>query len=229
MLEGFFCLPPLFRPIQDIMDKIIKKRGRYKNKSRGLNEGRMINVIKKLGLLMLTLVTLANLSGCSTERFVEAPPPANENSYDIVGSEPQEDEVTITVYYANNDYIMTGDDSSGKIIPVEKHVSVGDKAIEEMIVAELQMEPGEEKLTTLLANLNVLSVDTVEGIAYVDISGEQLSGGSLMESMILLQLVYSLTELDEVEAVQVLVDGSKADSLMGHIEIREPLTREDVG
>ncbi len=182
--------------------------------------------MKKIGLIMLVLVIMANLISCSIDRFVETSP-VNENS-NVVGSEPERDEVTITVYYANDDYIMAGDDSSGKIIPVEKYVSVRDKTIEEIIVAELQKEPGEEKLTTLLANLNILSVETVEGITYVDISGEHLSGGSLIESMILLQLVYSLTELDEVEAVQVLVDGSKAESLMGHIEIWEPLTREDI-
>lgn len=185
--------------------------------------------MKKLGWLMLALVAMVCVSGCSPKRSVETSPAASQTSYDAASSQPEENEVTITVYYANEDYIRTGDDSLDKVIPVKKDVLVGERAIEDLIVAELQREPEEEQLTTLLADLDVLKVHTVGGIAYVDISGEQLSGGSLTESMILLQLVYSLTELEEVDAVQVLVDGDQADSLMGHIEIREPLTREDVG
>ena len=36
------------------------------------------------------------------------------------------------------------------------------------------------------------------------------------------QIVNSLLELDNIERVQFLIDGEKAESLMGHIDISEP-------
>lgn len=169
-----------------------------------------------------------NASGVKSKTEEEKPGTSNKsNTADVIDPEPESKEKEITLYYANNEYILTGDESLDKIIPVKKKVMVGDKPIEEIVVRELQNEPSDENLTSSFSDIEILSVDTVDKIAYVNISSKNLSGGSLTETLTLQQLVYSLTELDEVEAVQVLVDGSKQESLMGHITILEPLRRED--
>jgi len=38
----------------------------------------------------------------------------------------------------------------------------------------------------------------------------------------------TLTELDNIKAVQFLVDGKKVETLMGHIYTMEPLKRDDI-
>lgn len=209
-----------------------------------IKKERMFIVLKKLGIFTMGLILTLSLTACGRERIVEVLPQEVDNSTindtndyetipvvvedsanDIVEPEPESIEEEITIYYSNQEYIMTGDESLDIVIPVKKSVMVGEKPIEEIVVEELQKEPEDENLSTSLANLDIISVDTVENIAYVNISSEGLSGGSLTETLVLQQLVYSLTELDEVEAVQILVDGSKEVSLMGHITIEEPLTR----
>ncbi len=200
-------------------------------------------MLKKLGVFITLLAVIIGLNACRVNT-TDIPLPSKKESEistedsviiedetksgktnDVIDPEPGSTEKKITLYFSNNEYIMTGDESLDIIIPVKKKVLVGENPIEEIVVIELQNEPEDDKLTTSLANIEILSVDTVEKIAYVNISSKDLSGGSLSETLILQQLVYSLTELEEVEAVQILVDGSKRESLMGHISIQEPLTR----
>lgn len=157
-----------------------------------------------------------------------ADPVVDEEVNNVVETEPENSETEITLYYANNEYIMTGDESLDIVVPVTRSVILGEKPIEKVVVEELQKQPSDENLDTSLEEINILTVDIAENIAYVNISSENLNGGSLTETLVLQQLVYSLIELDGVNAVQILVDGSKQDSLMGHYGIREPLTRADL-
>ena len=67
-----------------------------------------------------------------------------------------------------------------------------------------------------------------DGILFVDLSGEvttEHSGGSLDELLTVYALVNALTtNVAEISAVQILVDGREVDTLAGHIDLRQPLT-----
>ena len=66
-----------------------------------------------------------------------------------------------------------------------------------------------------------------DGTLFVDLSGEVTtghSGGSLDELLTVYALVNALTtNIAEVDAVQILVDGREVDTLAGHIDLRQPL------
>ena len=188
--------------------------------------------MKKLTLFLLLITVILISTACWTRL-----PPNDGNHGDgnntvedntIVDPNPEGESVTVKLYFANREYIMTGDDNLDRIIAVEREVRIKEKPIEEVILGELKNKPEDEQLTTIVEKLKILSVETVEDTAYVNLSGENLHGGSLEESLILQQIVLSLTELDRVEQVQFLVDGSKRETLMGHILIEEPLKRSDI-
>ena len=67
-----------------------------------------------------------------------------------------------------------------------------------------------------------------DGNLFVDLSGDvttEHSGGSLDELLTVYALVNALTtNVHEVTAVQILVDGREVDTLAGHIDLRQPLT-----
>ena len=67
-----------------------------------------------------------------------------------------------------------------------------------------------------------------DGNLFVDLSGEvttEHSGGSLDELLTVYALVNALTtNVAEINAVQILVDGREVDTLAGHIDLRRPLT-----
>ncbi len=67
-----------------------------------------------------------------------------------------------------------------------------------------------------------------KGEAYVDLSPEALAhtGGTLDEALAVYAIVNALTtNLPDVTAVQILVDGKEVDTLAGHVDLREPLGR----
>ena len=187
--------------------------------------------MKKIISFLLAAIMIFTLAACRPKV-----PPVDENNggnntvgdNTIVKPNPKDEIVTVKLYFANQEYIMTGDESLDRIIAVEREIKPGEKSIEEVVLEELKNEPEDEQLTTIVEKLEVLSVETVGDTVYVNLSGENLHGGSLEESLILQQIVFSLTELEGIEQVQFLVDGGKRETLMGHILIEEPLKRADI-
>jgi len=187
--------------------------------------------MKKMISFLLAVIMIFTLAACRPKV-----PPVGENNGDnnavedntIIEPNPEDEIVTVKLYFANQEYIITGDENLDRIIAVEREIKPEKKSIEEVILEELKNEPEDEQLTTIVEKINVLSVETVGNTVYVNLSGENLYGGSLEESLILQQIVLSLTELERIEQVQFLVDGGKRETLMGHILIEEPLKRADI-
>lgn len=70
-----------------------------------------------------------------------------------------------------------------------------------------------------------------KGEAYVDLGLEAATArvrGSLDEALAVYAIVNSITlNLPDIKAVQILVDGKEVDTLAGHLDLREPITRSD--
>lgn len=73
----------------------------------------------------------------------------------------------------------------------------------------------------------VLSAILDDGTARVDFSADVTRmAGSAAETMAVRSLVYSLTDLPQVQRVQILIDGGTTQTLGGHLSIDEPFVRE---
>ena len=105
-----------------------------------------------------------------------------------------------------------------------------DPLLRARIVVERQLEPAPRRLLSAFPTgtrlRGVFLAD--DGNLFVDLSGEvtsQHSGGSLDELLTVYALVNAVTtNVHEVAAVQILVDGREVDTLAGHIDLRRPLT-----
>ena len=85
-----------------------------------------------------------------------------------------------------------------------------------------------ELVAVVPSTVKVKSVDVKERIVYVNFSEEMVTqrfGGSSREILAVAAIVNTLTEFPEVDAVQILVDGKKVETLFGHMDITEPLGR----
>ncbi|KAB3539685.1 GerMN domain-containing protein [Alkaliphilus pronyensis] len=182
--------------------------------------------MKKLIVILLVIAVAVAMIACSQPEE-EVPDDNNGNGNETVDPDPQVETTEVTLYFMNKEYVMTGNEELEKTVKIEREVNVEDKPVEEVIMEELK-KPDDEELYSALEDIEVISVEIDESIAYVNMSGEKLFGGTLEESSILTQVVMTLTELDEVDSVQFLVDGSKRETLMGHYSIEEPITREDI-
>lgn len=202
----------------------------------------MSNLKKIFSILLIVLITVS-LVACNTNNksidnnlekeknniIIDEREEDNENN---IEEENQVEEPTsktnyekkvVILYFVNNEYINTGDENLEKLIPEKRTVECGDISLEETIVKELMKGPENNNLSTLIpTNVKLLGVEVSDNTAFVNFSQKNLYGSSMEETFTINQIVGSLLELDNIEKVQFLIDGKKAESLMGHFDIAEP-------
>jgi spore germination protein GerM len=122
-------------------------------------------------------------------------------------------------------------DDGRSLTSVEREVPYGaDSGAQAKAILEAQMAPAAEPLLSAVpSGTRLRAVFVANGEAYVDVTGDVISalpGGSLNELLTVYTLVGALTaNLPAVNAVQILVDGKEVDTLTGHVDLRQPLTR----
>lgn len=160
-----------------------------------------------------------------TEENIGEDEDVEEDLEDEVAPEKKEKEVTL--YFANKEYIETGDEDLEKLIEEKRSVEYEGEGLEEAIFEELKKGPEKlESETVIRENINILDIEVSGATAFVNFDGENLSGGSMEEIFIIDQITNTLFELDYIDKVQFLINGEKAESLMGHMDISEPISRE---
>ena len=102
-------------------------------------------------------------------------------------------------------------------------------AIEAIISALLEGPDNSELVSTIPAGSRLLhAFVTADGTAYLDFNSELTRlhpGGVTAERLTLYAVVNSLVlNLDEVERVQLLIEGKPASTLSGHLDIRQAKT-----
>lgn len=127
----------------------------------------------------------------------------------------------IVLYFANG----MGEGLSAERRTVEIPAS---SAVEKTVVEELVKGPENDgNILIIPADTKVLSVETKNGVCFVNLSKEfkdKYQGGTAGEVLTIYSIVNSLTELDTVSSVQLLIEGEKQDVFV-HMAIAEPLAR----
>ncbi|HEY8417328.1 MAG TPA: GerMN domain-containing protein [Limnochordales bacterium] len=83
---------------------------------------------------------------------------------------------------------------------------------------------------TIPAGARPLAVVVHDGVAYVNYSRELRTnhpGGSTGEILTVYSIVATLTQLPSIDAVQLLLEGAEIDSLVGHLDLSEPLLPDE--
>ncbi|NMB27096.1 MAG: GerMN domain-containing protein [Tissierellia bacterium] len=189
-------------------------------------------------ILTFSLVACSNTKDSTNDNIIEEGNNKNnivddnknsrieEKEYDIIETTPktnEKNEKEVILYFANKEYIETGDENLEQLVPEKRIVKYGDISLEEAIIKELMKGPENDKLNTVIpTTIKLINVEVSDSIAFVNFAQEGLYGGSMEEDFTISQIVNSLLELDNVDKVQFLIDGEKAESLMGHFDVQEP-------
>ncbi len=141
---------------------------------------------------------------------------------DIADDSTTENTQMVKLYFSNKD--------ATSLVCERRNIALVDNNLEKSIVTELIKGPVDPKLNaTIPTGTNVLSIETKEGICFVNLSDEFVSkhsGGSSAEVMTIYSVVNSLTELENVYKVQFLVGGKKLD-VYKHMMLSEPFERDE--
>lgn len=142
--------------------------------------------------------------------------------------EPKKAGVTVRLYFINSEYMNTGNEQLERFLPVDRNVIPETGKTLPMVIMDELRNPPTDAFTALRQDLTLRSVRTEKETAMVDFAGKNLNGGSTEEILLIQQIVQTLTEIKGISRVQFLVDGEKAESLMGHVSIDQPFSTEDV-
>ncbi len=186
--------------------------------------------MKKTLVILIILALSIGIVACSNKTNPPAETPGPETPIETpqVPSEevpegPEGQTVDVVLYFVNDEYIQTGDESLEKLVAENRTIEIGDVTLEEAIIRELLVGPKSQGLRTVIPeSANLLAVNVENKTASVDFAREGMNGGSLEETFTINQIVASLRELDSVDRVQFLIDGQVTDSLMGHYDISKP-------
>ncbi len=119
------------------------------------------------------------------------------------------------------------DEKLKNLVAEKREVIVKDKSIEQVVIDQLIKGPSLNKLKrTIPSNVNIIGLEIQDNVAIVNISSENLYGGSTEEVFLITSIVKSLVSLDNVDKVKFNVDGEEAETLMGHLSIMEPFTEK---
>ncbi|MEY8304625.1 GerMN domain-containing protein [Anaerosalibacter bizertensis] len=204
--------------------------------------------MKKYIAIFLSAIMLLSLTACSSSEKAPKTIDKQESEEEVIEekqvekneeetvdekeeateeSEETSEEVNekeVTLYFVNKKYIETGDESLEKLIPEKRVVKYDEMPIEEAIVRELMKGTEDDSISTVIpSSVELIDVKVSDKTAFVNFKQEGLHGGSLEERFTLDQIIKSLIELESVDKVQFLIDGQKAETLMGHLDISEPL------
>jgi len=185
--------------------------------------------MKKCPTLMLIMAILLLTSSLLIGGCQKSQAPKAEPNNPTAEKESEESNVSqdFTLYFSDNQamYLI----AENRAVEVPKNAD--QVFLLETAVKQLIAGPKNQDLTaTLPPETRLLSVKVDNGTAIVDFSQELQTkhwGGSTGEIMSLGSLTNTLTEFQGIQSVQILLEGQKIDSLLGHMDTSSPLQRDE--
>ena len=139
-----------------------------------------------------------------------------------LGKLPPSQEEEVILYFSNPDFTA---------LVGEKRKIKKDSKWMERILEELLKGPKDRSLYNPIPPSTRLIAVFLEGdIAYVDLSVEMAknqSGGTSQELLSVYAIIDTLTAFPEIRKVKILIDGEETSTLCGHIDISQPLERDE--
>lgn len=153
----------------------------------------------------------------------EQAPAAQDAAMADAGAAAQR-KITATLYFVGDDGLS--------LVPAQREVPFGESIVEQArrIVEAQLARPADPLVSAIPEGTTLRALYLSErGDMFVDLSGEvtaRHTGGSMDELLTVYAIVNAVTvNLPAVGRVQILVDGKEVDTLAGHVDLRNPLSK----
>ncbi|MNW48013.1 Sporulation and spore germination [compost metagenome] len=196
-------------------------------------------MIRKSYLMGVLVLLLALSSGCgqkpqsapnagagnaeTNQENVQAPntaSPQNTDSSQGAGGANQPQQITekIETYFTDDQMLELTQDS--------REITYQAEADKYLAALKALQTPSDTKQFSLWGKVEFHSAVFKDGTVTVDLAlPDEARLGAGGEALALDALKNTLFQFDEVQAIDVLVDGTPVDTLMGHVELTHPLSR----
>lgn len=174
---------------------------------------------------LLTVMVLA--AGCDSSAPVNQPAAGTEETTPVQSPQPgtaasPERTMQLVVYHATKDAML--------LVPEVHKVPVNSQPARTAIELLLTGTKDPALVSVMPAGTKLKNLKVKDHIAYVDFDDKIIKknvGGSTSETLLVGAIVNTLTEFPDIHQVQILVEGKKINTITGHMDISEPLSRSD--
>lgn len=174
--------------------------------------------MKKLfSILVVILLTIA-LTGCQPDNNTAVAPKDLKSQETI----PANKKIAVTIDKVSKDGLS--------LVKIQVNENFDESLPKTAINALLNQDDTKESPNPLsTAKVKLVSLDMKGDLAIVNFSGEvkSIKGGSMDEILMIGSIVNTLTEFKEIKKVQILVDGKRVETLLGHMDLSVPLERDE--
>lgn len=135
---------------------------------------------------------------------------------------PEKQSQSITVYYT--------DPQQMDLVKGSAKIEFSDDTEKYKVAFKALQSSESEDQVPLWGDIELKSLKFTDGQVLIDIHKPveaQLGAGG--EAMAISALAQTFFQFEEVKSVEVLLDGEQVESLMGHVDLEHPMTRENSG
>lgn len=183
----------------------------------------------RLLIMAMLLVTAFAITGCDGSAPASLPGTATPgNNKSVEQSQPAGSVVNtdktmqLVVYHATKDAM--------NLVPVVHKVPVNSHPAKTAMELLIAGSKNPELVGIMPEGTQLKKVAIKDHIAYADFNDNLIkrnSGGSATEILLVSAIVNTLTEFPDIHQVQILVNGKKIETISGHVDTSEPLSRSE--
>lgn len=136
------------------------------------------------------------------------------------------DEVSVKLYFSSAQASRLLAETRAIVPEAQGDVALVSALIEELVTGPTQ----ESRFKTMPEGSRLLTAEIEEGLVVLDFNREfeeNSPGGSAGETMTIFSIVNTLTEFSFAEKVRFKVEGEPIETLAGHLDLTEPVARDD--
>lgn len=208
------------------MEKVERKKWRSKRKKRGgwapfwyilLGVVLFFGVVYG-GEFLFRLLSPRETTSPSTPFSRETPSPERTPAPTVLSQEGQE----VILYFANPEFTA--------LVGEKRKINVGTNQLKAVLQELLRGPQNKSLFNPIPPDTRLNEVFQEKEVVYVDLSTEMMrnqSGGTSQELLSVYAIVNTITTLPGIKRVKILIDGREESTLCGHIDVSQPLERDE--
>lgn len=179
-----------------------------------------------MAMLMVTALAIAGCDGAAPASQPGTTTPGDnkstEQSQPANTAATTEKTMQLVVYHATKDAMY--------LVPVMHKVPVDSHPARTAMELLLAGSKNPELVSVMPEGTQLKNLTIKDHIAYADFNEKLIKrngGGSATEILLVAAIVNTLTEFPDIHQVQILVNGKKIETISGHMDTSEPLSRSE--
>ncbi|MGQ9473772.1 MAG: GerMN domain-containing protein [Candidatus Caldatribacteriaceae bacterium] len=208
------------------MEKVERKKWRSKRKKRGAWTPFwyiLLGVVLFFGVVyggefLFRLLSPRETTPPSTPFSRETPSPERTPAPTVLSQGGQE----VILYFANTEFTA--------LVGEKRKINVGNNQLKAVLQELLRGPQNKSLFNPIPPDTRLNEVFQEKEVVYVDLSAEMMrnqSGGTSQELLSVYAIVNTITTLPGIKRVKILIDGREEPTLCGHIDVSQPLERDE--